>query len=107
MGGCENRKAHLFEKDAEAAVESMGEVVPYDLYQPCRKANIVWARYMVEYYLRSLGYSLHKVAKLFSRDHATVVHSVKEVDKMLRAPKMYPEETKIWNKFQEKLSLKK
>lgn len=106
-GGCEVRKPHVFEEDAEVAVREMGEVVPYDLYEPCRKANVVWARYMVEYYLRTLGYSLSKIGSLFRRDHSTVVHSVKEVKKMLDAPVMYQEEVKIWNKFKERLSLTK
>lgn len=106
-GGCEEREGHVFERDAEDAVMAMWEVVPADLAEPCRKANVVWARYMVEYYLRSLGYSLHKIAGLFKRDHSTVVHSVKEVKKMLSAPRLYQDEAKIWNEFQEKLSLNK
>lgn len=86
------------------AVESMGAVVPYDLFEPCRKSNIVWARYMVEYYLRSLGHSLSKIGSLFKRDHSTVMHSVHEVEKMLDNPRMYPEETKVWEEFQKQLN---
>ena len=101
------RKPHIFESDASEAVTTMGEIIPFDLSNPCRKTNIVWARYMVEYYLRSLGYSLSKISSLFRRDHSTVVHSVKEVEKMLESPNFYQDETKIWNEFQERLSLKK
>lgn len=106
-GGCESREREVFELDAEEAVEKMNEIVPEDLFSPCRRANIVWARYMVEYYLRMLGYSLNKIGGLFNRDHSTVVHSVKEVKKMLKAPALYREEAKIWSKFQEKLYLDK
>lgn len=104
-GGCDARAGEpVFEDDARLAVESMENVVPYDLFEPCRKSNIVWARYMVEYYLRSLGHSLSKIGSLFKRDHSTVMHSVHEVEKMLDNPRMYPEETKVWNEFQKQLN---
>ena len=107
--GCETRapkSATAFELDSKAAVDAMSEIVPFDLANPCRHSNIVWARYMVEYYLRSLGYSLNRIGSLFKRDHTTVMHSVREVEKMLQTPAFYEKEAKVWDEFNQKLSLK-
>lgn len=107
FGGCEERVAAVgvrFESDAKKALEAMEEVVPDDLVHPCRHTNVVWARYIVEYYLRSLGYSLSKISRIFHRgSHSSVVKSEREVERMLQFPAYYENEYKIWEKFQENL----
>lgn len=107
FGGCEERvteRERKFEIDKTNALNAMGEIIPDDLVHPCRRTNVVWARYMVEYYLHSLGYSLKKVARVFHRgSHASVVKSEREVSRMLEFPDYFEEESKMWARFQENL----
>lgn len=60
-------------------------VNPDDLSESTRKRGVVIARYVVFYVLyHTLGHvSLASVGGLFNKDHATVVHGMKQIDLIL------------------------
>lgn len=108
-GGCERypsvekRYSHALEK-ANRYISVMSEAVGCDIMIPSRKQTLVWARNMVLYMLRLDGFSLMSIEKATGMNHATVIYADRKVKEMLKRPNMYPEETKIWQKF---LSLQK
>jgi len=54
----------------------------YDLKSKCRKRELVFMRYVLYKYLRSLGLSFDSIGKYFNRDHSTVIHGIKEYNLM-------------------------
>ena len=62
-----------------------------------RKQEVVWARNMIFWYVNKyLRYSLAVTGQLFDRDHATVIHGIREFNK----PDKYQKENRIlWNKI--------
>ena len=91
-------------ESAERCIEMMSEVVGTDILVRSRDKILVYARYMVAYYLREFGFSYHEIGNFLNMNHATIIHGVKMIKEMLSYPQMYQEETKIWQKF---LSLQK
>ena len=92
------------EESAERCIEAMSKVVGTDILVKSRDRILVYARYMVAYHLREYGFSYHEIGSFLHMDHSTVIHGIKMVNEMLSYSQMYPEETKIWQKF---LSLQK
>lgn len=62
-----------------------------------RKQEVVWARNMIFWYVNKyLHYSLALAGQLFDKDHATVIHGIREFNK----PDKYQKENrKIWSKI--------
>ena len=75
-------------------------IVGTDITVRSRKAQVTWPRYLVMYQLRKDGLSFPKIARVFGVNHATVVHGVKGVQAMLDMPRMYPDEIRLWQRFQ-------
>lgn len=91
-------------ESAERCIEAMSKVVGTDILVRSRDKILVYARYMVSYYLREFGFSYHEIGNFLNMNHATIIHGVKMIKEMLSYPQMYQEETEIWQKF---LSLQK
>lgn len=109
-GGCEKyhpERALNPESDAAYYVGIMSDIVGADILVRSRDHRMVWARNIVAYQMRLRGHSLYSVGRCLGLNHSTVVHCTKSVKDMLFLPSMYPDEIKIWQKFQEKLSLQK
>jgi len=55
-----------------------------DLVTPNRKRDVVTARMIAMAYIRrNKTYSLHKIAAIFGKDHATVLHSVRKYNDLI------------------------
>lgn len=90
--------------DTERYAGVLSGIVGKDILRRSRKSDVVWARYMVAYVLRTDGYSLHVIGRSLGLSHSLVVYAVKNVEKMLQYPNMYPIEREIWMEFQKSLS---
>ena len=109
-GGCEKyhpERALNAGADAECYVGIMSSIIGTDILNRSRDHRMVWARNIVAYQMRRRGHSLSSIGKCLGLDHSTVAHCERSVKDMLFWPSMYPEEIKIWQNFQEKLSLQK
>lgn len=82
----------------------MSEAVGEDIMVRSRKNGLVWARNIVLYMLRMDGFTLMSIERATGMSYTTVIHATNQVREMLKRPNMYPEETKLWQKF---LSLQK
>ena len=108
-GGCErypivvDRYRHALEK-ANRYISLMSEAVGEDIMVRSRKNGLVWARNIVLYMLRMDGFTLMSIERATGMSYTTVIHATNQVREMLKRPNMYPEETKLWQKF---LSLQK
>lgn len=55
----------------------------YGLHFKDRQRELVYQRFAFCYYARSLGYPLETIGKFINRDHATVMHAVKQAQNFL------------------------
>ena len=81
-------------------IRIMSGIVGTDITVRSRKAQVTWPRYLVMYQLRKDGLFFREIAGIFGVNHTTVVHGVKEVHAMLDMPRMYPDEIRLWQRFQ-------
>jgi len=103
-GGCEERAFKgVLSWDARARfyVSKMSQICGCDIITRVKRNRVVWARNIVAYQMRKDGYTLMHIADAIRRDHATVVHAQKQVESMLKFPKVFGEEYAIWQEFQE------
>jgi chromosomal replication initiation ATPase DnaA len=59
--------------------------VPVSIMDDTRKRPIVIYRQVFCKIARLMGYSMTNIGKYISRDHATVIHSIKTVDNLIEA----------------------
>ena len=90
--------------DAERYIEIMSEIVGCAILVLSRVRRIAWARFMVEYMLLRDGYGTEAAGRMVGKSHAAAVWARKQVDHMLRNPKMYPEEMALWNEYVKRLN---
>jgi len=63
----------------------------------CRQRHLVVARHICFYILRNeFNLNLKQIGKLFNRDHASVIHGIKQMDYMVESPNLYKQEFKIY-----------
>lgn len=75
-----------------------------DIATERRESKYVIARWLVSYYLhRKHGYSTSIVGKVVGRDHATVLYSIKQVDKVIQNPNCYRELYYFLQRFERKI----
>lgn len=59
-------------------------LTPEDVKSKCRKRNIVKARFIAIYIIREeTDLSLNDIAKIFNRDHSTIIHSIRIINDTL------------------------
>ena len=107
QGPCEERDCDgILEWDGRARryVMEMSRICGCDILARARESQRVWARNIIAYQMRRDGYTLRHIASAINRDHATVLHAEKQVQKMLELPRMYREEYGMWQKFQQSIS---
>lgn len=95
------------ENKARFYIDIMSSIIGHDVLDMSRTPRLVWSRYMVCHKMRSVGYGVAEIGRCIGIDHSTVSYGLKQVSEMLKMPKMYQYETRIWNRFEEILSLKK
>lgn len=78
-----------------------------DVLENSRKRPVVWGRNMLAYQMCLDGFTQEHIASCIGRDRCTIVHCIKSVETMMNCPYQYWRENEIWNKFREKLTLKK
>jgi hypothetical protein len=78
----------------------------YDLKSSSRKREMVYMRYVIYKYLSENKYTYTAIAKLFNKkQHGTVLHALKKIDKFMEYPKQYPDFHKIKNEVMFRLGL--
>lgn len=85
----------------------LSRLMGVDVLEDSRKQAVVWGRNMIAYQMCLDGFTQELIASCIGRDRCTVVHCVKSIETMMSSPYQYWKENEIWNKFREKLSLKK
>ena len=68
-----------------------------------REFGFVLARRMIVYQMRTEGYSLMEIGRHLVRHHASVYQLQRKMEDVLKYPKMFSDETRMWNEFQEKI----
>lgn len=66
----------------KAQVAAALDVDPEDLTGPSRQMNINVARWTAMRALRDRGASLPQIGRVFDRHHSTVIHALREFDKL-------------------------
>ena len=79
-----------------------------DLKSKCRKRELVYTRYVIFKYLHENKYTSTAIAKMFDfKQHGTVIHALKKLEKFDEYPKQYPEYHEIKNEVMSRLGLNK
>jgi hypothetical protein len=85
---------------ADIAAESC--LIPTnDLMKKTNKAEIVFARYMASWYLYNYcQYNFHGIGKIFGKDHSTILHGVKLINRGYEDEKFFqPHERNYMKRF--------
>lgn len=109
-GGCEKyplEKKIRFRMGAAMYIEIMSEIIGADVLERTRRQIKVWARSLIAYQLRIDGETFMAIGEHLGITHATVIHGINQVEKMLTYPHMYSDLVELWAEFQKRLSLQK
>jgi chromosomal replication initiator protein len=85
----ENRLKSETERIIDTSAQVYG-VIPKELLEQTRRANVVIPRQIAMYLLRTdMSLSFPSIGKLFNRDHTTVIHACNKVKKMIEKSVMF------------------
>ena len=83
----------------KAAIDIVGK----GILSSSRLREKVIGRMMIVYQLRTEGYSLKAIGRYLIRHHASVYQLQKRMEDVLKYPKIFSDEIRMWNEFQEKI----
>ena len=107
-GGCEVYPVIIGpDNDGEVYIRCMSRLVGDNIVDRCREKRFVWGRNIVAYQMRMDGFSTVHIGKCLGINHSTVSYATNQVTHMLNMPGMYRDEFKLFENFQEMLSLQK
>jgi chromosomal replication initiation ATPase DnaA len=72
-----------------------------------RDRDLVWARRFIAYQMLEEGYTNASIARLLSKNHASVINMYRQMTAMLEVPNSYKEEMALWGIFKERIKRKK
>lgn len=79
------------------------DIVGKGILSSSRLRGKVVGRMMIVYQMRTEGYSLKAIGRYLIRHHASVYQLQKRMEDVLKYPKIFPDEIRMWNEFQEKI----
>lgn len=68
--------------------------------------QLVIGRMMIAYQMREEGYKLKEIGRCLGRHHASILQLVKSMQNVLDYPRLFRNETKCWQRFQELIKYK-
>ena len=86
------RKTELF----EAKIREEYNITKDELYSKCRKRYIIEPRQIMMYVMRvHYGYRLERIASYFDKNHATVIHAVKNIRNIMFFDKHFEQKINV------------
>lgn len=86
--------------DAKSIIQKAADYSGFsydDMMGKWRLREIAVTRHVVWYFMRyKMGMTLKEIARLFGKDHSSIIHGVRKVDDYLSNPKFYPQETQLY-----------
>lgn len=79
------------------------DIVGKGILSSSRLREKVVGRMMIVYQMRTEGYSLMEIGRHLVRHHASVYQLQRKMEDVLKYPKIFSDETRMWNEFQEKI----
>ena len=79
------------------------DIVGKGILSSSRLRGKVVGRMMIVYQMRTEGYSLKSIGRYLIRHHASVYQLQKRMEDVLKYPKIFSDEIRMWNEFQEKI----
>ena len=79
------------------------DVVGKGILTSSRLRELVIGRMMISYQMRTEGYSLMAIGRCLVRNHTSVYQLQRKMEDVLKYPKMFADETRMWKEFQEKI----
>lgn len=79
------------------------DIVGKGILSLSRLRGKVVGRMMIVYQMRTEGYSLKAIGRYLIRHHASVYQLQKRMEDVLKYPKIFSDEIRMWNEFQEKI----
>ena len=79
------------------------DIVGKGILSSSRLREKVVGRMMIVYQMRTEGYSLKAIGRYLIRHHASVYQLQKRMEDVLKYPKIFSDEIRMWNEFQENI----
>lgn len=79
------------------------DMVGKGILSSSRLRELVVGRMMIVYQMRTEGYTLKAIGRYMIRHHASVYQLQKRMEDVLKYPKIFSDEIRMWNEFQEKI----
>ena len=76
--------------DLQTYSERIG-IAQNEILTECRKSELVTARQVYFFYLKTIGYTLHEIGRIFDKDHSTVYYGIGKVKDWLSINDKYLE----------------
>lgn len=73
----------LYKEEADSLIDIVNDVFSVDVYAKSRQRDIIDARYIYSKILRDRGYSYQSIGDSIKKNHATIIHYMKNVDSIL------------------------
>ena len=81
------------------------DIVGKGILTSSRLREAVIGRMMIVYQMRTEGYSLEAIGRYLIRHHTSVYQLQRKMEDVLKYPKMFADENRMWNEFQEKIKV--
>lgn len=79
------------------------DMVGKGILSSSRLREKVVGRMMIVYQMRTEGYTLKAIGRYLIRHHASVYQLQLRMEDVLKYPKIFSDEIRMWNEFQEKI----
>lgn len=79
------------------------DMVGKGILSSSRRRELVVGRMMIVYQMRTEGYTLKAIGRYLIRHHASVYQLQLRMEDVLKYPKIFSDEIRMWKEFQEKI----
>ena len=79
------------------------DMVGKGILSSSRQRELVVGRMMIFYQMRTEGYTLKTIGRYLIRHHTSVYQLQQRMEDVLKFPKIFTDEVRMWNEFQEKI----
>lgn len=81
----------LYKEESDSLKEIVDSVFSVDIFSDNRRRNVIDARHVYSKILREKGYSYESIGSSIKKNHATIIHYVKNIDSILKYDKSLSE----------------
>ena len=86
----------------EDIISTINTALEVDIRSKTRKRKVVYSRFIFFHLMRNKNFSLEKIGSFLGKDHATVIHGLKQFDNLIEYEDFKEQYYKVINELKEK-----